>query len=134
MIRVFAALAGTLLAAAASSSAFAQANGPGPGSYGAEDGYNDDGFGWGPAYRPQTNFRPAYGFYGGVERPYPYARSPRPDATGSLGRPAASLVTRGQLRPGKAARRAVSRRRRGASAGSQVMRRRSARWHVVPPA
>lgn len=42
------------------------------GGFGAEDGYNDDGFGWGPAYRPDTTFRPAYGFYGGVERPYPY--------------------------------------------------------------
>ena len=40
--------------------------------YGAEDGYDDDEFGWGPAYRPETNFRPAIGFYGGVERPYPY--------------------------------------------------------------
>ena len=43
-----------------------------PGYYGAEDGYDDDEFGWGPAYRPETTFRPAYGFYGGVERPYPY--------------------------------------------------------------
>jgi hypothetical protein len=51
----------------------AQVNPAVPGPYGAEDGYNDDGFGWGPAYRPETNFRPAYGFYGGVERRYPYA-------------------------------------------------------------
>ena len=51
----------------------AQVNPVVPGPYGAEDGYNDDGFGWGPAYRPETNFRPAYGFYGGVERRYPYA-------------------------------------------------------------
>ena len=48
-----------------------------PGPYGAEDGYNDDSFGWGPAYRPDTSFRPAVGFYGGVERPYPYARYPQ---------------------------------------------------------
>jgi len=39
------------------------------GGFGAEDGYNDDGFGWGPAYRPETTFRPSYGFYGGIERP-----------------------------------------------------------------
>ena len=52
------------------------------GGFGAEDGYNDDEFGWGPAYRPDTTFRPAYGFYGGVERPYPYGggayRGPAP--------------------------------------------------------
>jgi hypothetical protein len=40
--------------------------------FGTEDGYGGDGIGWGPAYRPETTFRPAIGFYGGVERPYPY--------------------------------------------------------------
>lgn len=44
--------------------------------YGAEDGYDDDEFGWGPAYRCETTFRPAIGFYGGIERPYPYGRNP----------------------------------------------------------
>ena len=44
--------------------------------YGAEDGYDDDEFGWGPAYRCETTFRPAIGFYGGVERPYPYGGNP----------------------------------------------------------
>ena len=56
-------------------SALSQANPQIYGGFGAEDGYNDDGFGWGPAYRPETTFRPSYGFYGGVERPYPYARA-----------------------------------------------------------
>jgi hypothetical protein len=66
-------LAATLVAATIiAGAAEAQVNTAVPGPYGAEDGYNDDGFGWGPAYRPETNFRPAYGFYGGVERPYPY--------------------------------------------------------------
>jgi hypothetical protein len=66
-------LAATLVAATGiAGAAQAQVNTAVPGPYGAEDGYNDDGFGWGPAYRPETNFRPAYGFYGGVERPYPY--------------------------------------------------------------
>jgi hypothetical protein len=62
----------------ASGPALAQANPQVYGGFGAEDGYNDDGFGWGPAYRPETTFRPSYGFYGGVERPYPYARPPQP--------------------------------------------------------
>ena len=61
-------LAGVLgLAAVMLGSAPAQAQ-----FYGAEDGYDDDEFGWGPAYRRDTTFRPAIGFYGGVERPYPY--------------------------------------------------------------
>jgi len=66
--------------ASASGPALAQANPQVYGGFGAEDGYNDDGFGWGPAYRPETTFRPSYGFYGGVERPYPYARPPQPGA------------------------------------------------------
>lgn len=45
------------------------------GYYGVEDGYEDDGFGWGPAYRRDTTFRPAVGFYGGIERPNPYLAS-----------------------------------------------------------
>jgi hypothetical protein len=74
---VFAAALGGVLAAGAVQ---AQVNGPVPGPYGAEDGYNDDGFGWGPAYRPETNFRPSTGIYGGVERPYPYGPAATPTA------------------------------------------------------
>lgn len=72
---------------AAAGTAQAQVNGPVPGPYGAEDGYNDDGFGWGPAYRPETNFRPATGFYGGVERPYPYGQAATPTAVDERPRP-----------------------------------------------
>lgn len=65
--------------------ATAQANPPAAGRFGAEDGYGGDGFGWGPAYRPDTTFRPSRGFYGGVERPYPYAPPRAAETTGSLG-------------------------------------------------
>lgn len=44
--------------------------------YGVEDGYEDNEFGWGPAFRCDTSFRPAIGFYGGIERPYPYGGNP----------------------------------------------------------
>ena len=77
-------LAGALVVgaalASASGPALAQANPQVYGGFGAEDGYNDDGFGWGPAYRPETTFRPSYGFYGGVERSYPCARPLQPGA------------------------------------------------------
>lgn len=65
--------------------AAAQANPPASGRFGAEDGYGGDGFGWGPAYRPETTFRPSRGFYGGVERPYPYGQPAATATTGSLG-------------------------------------------------
>lgn len=87
----------------AASAAQAQANGPVPGPYGAEDGYNDDGFGWGPAYRPETNFRPATGFYGGVERPYPYGQA----STGEQ-------VANSRVKPRQARVRHVRRTRRAA--------------------
>jgi hypothetical protein len=74
-------MAALVAATVCTGAAQAQVNQPMPGPYGAEDGYGDDGFGWGPAYRPETNFRPSVGFYGGVERPYPYGY----DQTGSLG-------------------------------------------------
>lgn len=74
------------------------------GAYGTEDGYGGDGIGWGPAYRRDTTFRPAIGFYGGVERPNPYAP---PGATGSLGGPGASLTPRRARPPTSAQRRAV---------------------------
>ncbi|HEY8564901.1 MAG TPA: hypothetical protein VIL65_05325 [Beijerinckiaceae bacterium] len=68
-------LLGAVAAAAALGTAPAQAQflsiGVGNGYTGAEYGYDDDEFGWGPAYRPETTFRPAYGFYP-TERPYPY--------------------------------------------------------------
>ena len=68
------------------------------GGFGAEDGYNDDGIGWGPAYRPETTFRPSYGFYGGVERPYPYARALQPPVTGSIAPPARQVEPRRRVR------------------------------------
>ncbi|MDB5591058.1 hypothetical protein [Enterovirga sp.] len=85
--------------------ALAQFNPPASGWFGAEDGYNDDGFGWGPAYRPETTFRPSYGFYGGVERPYPYGAPGQ--VTGSVG-PRVAARRRAAAR--KAVRRPAARR------------------------
>ena len=83
MSRISMAAAVLVAATSLTGAAQAQVNFAVPGPYGAEDGYNDDGFGWGPAYRPETNFRPAYGFYGGVERPYPYAGYPQAGQMGA---------------------------------------------------
>lgn len=94
-----------LMAVSSAPSALAQ-----PGSYGTEDGYGGDGIGWGPAYRPDTTFRPARGFYGGVERPNPYLAGG--DTTGSIGDPVIETV-----RPRRHKRvRAVSGRHRAARA------------------
>ena len=89
-------LAGAALMSGAEK-ARAQVNPQVYGGFGAEDGYNDDGIGWGPAYRPETAFRPSYGFYGGIERPYPYAR-PQPLVTGGIVPPVRVVEPRRRVR------------------------------------
>lgn len=97
-----------VLAAVSAAAVAGPAAAQSPGPYGTEYGYEGGGIGWGPAYRPQTTFRPDYGFYGGTERPYPYARYP--EATGSVGGDAYGEAPRYHPRTGakgsKAARRA----------------------------
>lgn len=87
--------------------------------FGTEDGYGGDGIGWGPAYRRDTTFRPAVGFYGGVERPNPYV--PRPATTGSLGDPDA-VRPRFLVRRSAKVRRPVSRPNRTAHSASSRIR------------
>lgn len=104
-------IAGLLAAACVlAGPALAQANPPAAGRFGAEDGYGGDGFGWGPAYRPETTFRPSRGFYGGVERPYPYAQPQVGETTGSLGE-ATRIVPRRRATAARSLRRPTARLR-----------------------
>lgn len=97
------------------------------GGYGAEDGYNDDEFGWGPAYRPDTTFRPAYGFYGGIERPYPYGGGyiPAPGAQAPVAAPGYYEAEPGYYPPGRHPRKIVRSRKGHGKVHRQVHRHRS---------